>query len=132
MDNLNDNLSCGELMCGFRYGLDKIWIYTVPDTDNIGYYTGWLFVFNHTPYFYSIAQGSEGLNTYIANTYAEYLHSVGEKDCIKNIMDQDDCWGLDDDTSIEFDEAFTDAMIDAGYRQDKEGRWEYKRRKKRA
>ena len=128
MEN-NTNIEVGRCLCSFSYGIDRIFVFEHPD-ENVGYISGWIFSINCIPYFYSVAQGSEGLNTYLANTYATYLHSIGEKDCIKNIMDQDDLWGLDDDTMIAFDETFSDAMYDAGYRQDKTGRWEYKHRKK--
>jgi hypothetical protein len=127
----NINNEAGRCICSFSFGLDRIYVFEVPD-ENRGYYVGWLFLFNATPYFYSIAGGSEGLNTYIANTYAQYLVDCKLFDDLEKIMGEDDLYVLGDDTSIAFNEAFDDAMMDAGFVREESGRWVYKRKKKRA
>jgi hypothetical protein len=110
-------------------GLDRIWVFEVPD-ENRGYMSGWLFLFNTSPYYYSVAGGSDGLSNYIANTYAQYLVDCEEFESLEPIMGEDDLWILDDDTSMAFNEAFDDAMMDAGFVMEESGRWEYKPPKK--
>ena len=116
-------------ICAFRFGWNKISIIEYSDFENPGYMTGWLFTFNTIPVFCHVAGGSENLAAYLANEYAQYLVALGEFDDLEKKMGEDeDVWVLDDDTSIEFNEAFHDAMTDAGFilRTDggyKRGRW---------
>ena len=118
----NINNAVGRCICSFSYGIDRIWIFEVPD-ENRGYYSGWLFLVNTTPYFWSIAGGSEGLNNYIASAYAEYLaNDQGDMESV--VGNADDGWELDDDTILDFDATFCDAMMDAGYQLEEDtGRW---------
>jgi len=110
MEKLNDNLACGKAVCGFRFGLDKIWIFAVPDTDNVGYYVGWVFTFNTRPYFCSIAGGSDMLSTHICNFYARYLADIGEFGSLEKAMGEENVWTLNDNTSMKFYNAFCAAM----------------------
>jgi len=121
---LNCNNEVGQCICSFSMETDRIWIFEVPD-ENRGFISGWIFLFNCTPYFYSIAGGSEDLNVYLANTYAEYLAEHGEFDLLEESMPKGEGWVLNDDLSMEFDAAFTDAMMDAGFKMRKDGGWKY-------
>jgi len=81
---------------------------------------GWIFTYNSTPYFWSIASGSDSLDTAIASSYAEYLGShVDDLTCPSTYGIErdvtDEYWILDDDLSIAFHDVFSEAMRDAGY-----------------
>jgi len=106
----------------FSVGADLIWIFEVPD-ENSRFYQGWVFLFNTSPYFYSIAGGSEMLETYLCDAYARYLAENQEFDCLEKAMGEEDVWLLNDDCSIEFDIEFSAAMRDAGYVLNESGAW---------
>jgi hypothetical protein len=131
---LNEHLVGASPICAFRFGLDKLFLIEIPDFENVGYIQGWILLVGCKPYYVSIAGGSEGLNSYIANAYAQYLVDCNEFDDIEPIMGEDDLYVLDDDTSIAFNEAFDDAMLDAGYQMRDDGGWVLKKpsKKKRA
>jgi len=124
-DKLNDHLVGLNPMCAFRYGKDKICVIEYPEFENVGYIAGYLIVINNTPYFASVAGGSEGLTNYVSDTYALYLSSHGDP-CAINVAEENDeeQWTLDDDTLHCFFDAFNDAMTDAGFIMDDNGRWE--------
>jgi hypothetical protein len=132
----NHNNDTGYCFCSFQYGLDKIYLYQVPD-ENKGYVDGWIFLFNTTPIYWSIAGGSENLATYLAVAYARYLGEVQEdRNCI-DWWDQDDIyaegddegyWKLTEDDEIAFNETFENAKRGAGfveetYKKEWTGRW---------
>jgi len=118
----NNNLGCGKCICSFSFGVDRIHVFTMPDEQS-GYVIGWLFCFNTVPYFYSIACGWDYFDTAISTTYAEYLASNGDHESVEPGIDGEG-WVLNDDTDMEFHSVFCDAMMDAGYTQDEDGRWE--------
>ena len=123
----NINNECGLCICSFSIGTDRIWVFEVPD-ENRGFISGWIFLFNCSAYYYSIAGGSEGLSSYIANTYAEYLAEHKEFDLLEESMPKGEGWVLNDDMSIAFDEEFSHAMKDAGFVMEESGRWRYRPR----
>jgi len=126
---MNNNNEVGVCFCSFSFGTDRIWLFEVPD-ENRGFISGYIFLFNASPYFYSIAGGSEGLDTYIANTYAEYLAYCGEYELLEKAIGEDDVWILNDDMSMAFNDCFVDAMMDAGFRRRKDGGWKWKGKRK--
>lgn len=136
MDN-NTNIGAGNCICSFSYGTTRIFIFEMPD-ENEGFISGWLFVYNCCPYFYSIAQGSEGLNMYVANMYAQYLSECGDSTAMDVIEgNEEDGYELNSDTFIDFNQAFEDAMRDANfveemYKGEWTGRWVRKPKKSRA
>ena len=129
-ETLNEHLVGIKAICAFRYGMDKICIIELPDFENTGYVQGWIFVINTTPYFYSVAGGSEGIHKYIQWTYAEYLHGfVANGNATEDKQgivwdDGYDCWTLNSDNGIEFNECFTEAMADEGFIMKEDGGWE--------
>ena len=123
---LNEHLVCATAKCAFRFGLDKICLFEIPDFENVGYINGYLFYISGKTYFHDIAEGSEGLSHYIANTYAQYLVDCEEFESLEPIMGEDGLWILDDDTSMAFNEAFDGAMTDAGFVMREDGGWKYK------
>jgi len=115
----NHNLEYGKAICSFSFGVDRIFVFTVPD-ENCGFISGWIFLFNCRPYYCSIAGGSEGLSDYIADCYAAYLGEVeGSHGNLKFVTEPSEAspgyWELDDDTFLEFNDAFETAMTEAGY-----------------
>jgi len=127
---LNNSLEVGICLCSFSFGTDRCYAFQVPDENDGGYVIGYIFMFNCSPYFYSIAQGSEGLNTYMANTYAQYLADNKEYDLLEKVPGEDDVWRLNDEMTCVFDDTFTDAMLDAGFVPRRDGGWKYKRKRK--
>jgi hypothetical protein len=126
---MNINNECGQCICSFSMGLDRIWVFEVPD-ENRGFISGWIFLFNATPYFYSVAGGSEGLDCYIANTYAEYLAENEQFDLLEPRMGEEDVYHLNDDMFMDFIATFDDAMMDAGFTMEESGRWTWTGRRK--
>jgi len=144
---MNKNNEAGQCICSFSYGTDRVHVFEMPD-ENVGFISGWIFCFNNTPYFYDIMGGSEGLDAYIANTYAVYLAShLPENaelvlDCEDSVFKENieanmaklgverdianEGWILNDDTSIDFNNTFVDAMEDAGFKRREDGGWERK------
>ena len=119
---MNCNNAAGRCICSFSYGLDRIHIFEFPD-ENHGYMAGWLFCFNSTPYFFSVAGGKEMLDNFVAAAYAKYLYDTGDTDCLEQEAD-DECWKLDDDTLFSFHDTFSYAMLDAGFVVDEDtGSW---------
>ena len=120
---LNNSLEVGVCICSFSFGIDRIWVFQVPDENDGGYVCGWVFLFNAHPVFISIAGGSEGLSNYIAASYAEYLATVLEE--TENVeYDEDMGYSLSSDLDMNFYAAFWDAMSCAGFVMDEGGRWE--------
>ena len=111
----NTNIDAGHCFCSFSYGLDKIWLFEMPD-ENKGFISGYLIVINTTPYFVSIAGGSERLTNYVAETYAHYLGTV-QQDCDDVCHDGEGNWEFKEnsDEFFSFIDAFHSAMQDAGY-----------------
>jgi hypothetical protein len=116
---MNWNNESGMCICSFTYGLDKICIFEHPDI-NKGYIDGWVFTFNTHPYFWSIAGGSERLAINLAAAYAKYLSEHDDLDQIEKV---DEGWSLTDDAVLDFYTAFDEAMTDAGFTMDEEGRY---------
>jgi len=125
---MNNNLDAGRCFVSFSYGTDKIFVFEHPD-ENVGCYIGWIITINTVPYFWSLAGGSEMLDTAVANTYAQYLAENKEFDYLEKAMGEDDVWVLNDDTSIDFYSTWVDAMHDANYCRRKDGGWKYKTKK---
>jgi uncharacterized protein YneR len=127
---LNEHLVSATAICAFRFGLDKLCLFEIPDFENIGYINGYIIYISGKSYFHDIAGGSEGLSQHVAHVYAKHLADGEEFESLEPIMGEDDLWILDDDTSMEFNAAFDGAMTDAGFVVEESGRWEYKPPKK--
>ena len=121
--SLHEHLVAANPICAFQHGLDKLFLMEIPDFENVGYVKGWVLLIGQTPYFISIAGGSDGLSNYIAASYAEYLATeLGETENVE--YDEDMGYSLSSDLDMNFYAAFWDAMSCAGFVMDEGGRWE--------
>jgi len=132
---LNEHLVTANPLCAFRYGWDKLFLIEIPDFENVGYVQGWVLLVNHTPYYYSVARGSDELNSIVAEIYAHHLGENGNKDGDVDWYDEDNrrggegYWKLTDDTANEFDTSFCEAMHAVGFSRRDDGGWERRTRK---